>query len=162
MTPQEMSDEDLLDHVGEQENRIMFRRFDIGLAGEIGLALVARAEAEALPVAIDVTRTGQCLFHAALEGAVPDNAEWIRRKNRVVNRFRHSSLYMGALCRISGTTLEEKFLLPPNLYAAHGGAFPITLDGSGVIGTVTVSGLPQIDDHELVVSVLEGFMASAI
>ena len=37
---------------------------------------------------------------------------------------------------------------------SHGGSFPITVDGVGCIGVVTVSGLPQRDDHELVVEAL--------
>ena len=43
------------------------------------------------------------------------------------------------------------------MYAAHGGAFPIAVEGAGVIGTVVVSGLPQLEDHALVVEALERF-----
>ena len=45
------------------------------------------------------------------------------------------------------------------MYAAHGGAFPILLRGTGCIGTVAVSGLPQLEDHRLVVEVLEAVLA---
>ncbi|SDX57477.1 heme-degrading domain-containing protein [Litoreibacter albidus] len=158
MTPHEMPDEDLLRHIADQEARIVFRDFSMARALEVGQALVAKAQAANAPVVVDITRTGQVLFHCALEGATPDNAQWVIRKNRVVDRFRHSSLYMGAFCRIAGVTLEQKYMLPANRYAAHGGAFPIIVEGAGVIGTVTVSGLPQIEDHELVVSVLSEFV----
>ena len=46
------------------------------------------------------------------------------------------------------------------MYAAHGGAFPILLRGTGCIGTVAVSGLPQLEDHRLVVEALEAVLAS--
>jgi uncharacterized protein (UPF0303 family) len=48
----------------------------------------------------------------------------------------------------------EKYGLPTADYASHGGSFPLTVAGAGIIGTVTVSGLPQRADHELVVEAL--------
>jgi uncharacterized protein (UPF0303 family) len=39
------------------------------------------------------------------------------------------------------------------------GAFPVLVRGVGMLGTVTVSGLPQADDHRLVVDVLRAFLA---
>jgi uncharacterized protein (UPF0303 family) len=37
----------------------------------------------------------------------------------------------------------------------------VIVRGAGAIGTITVSGLPQDQDHELVVTVLEGFLNAA-
>lgn len=157
MTP--LSDQQLLDRITEQEERLQFDRFDNDTGIGLGMALMMAARDQAMPVAINVSRDGMTLFSAALDGAVPDNLEWITRKNRVVRRFHRSSLYMGAKCRLAETSLEAKYLLPDNTYAAHGGAFPVRLRGTGVIGTATVSGLPQVEDHELVVAVLETFLA---
>ena len=151
------TDAEIVELVAAQEQRLVFDAFPISLAHDIGQKLVETAKAQKAPVVIDLTRSGQCLFHCALDGATPDNAVWVLRKNRVVQRFHRSSLYMGALCRTKGCSLEEKFLLPQNAFAAHGGAFPITLRDSGVIGSVTVSGLPQIEDHDMVVSALAEF-----
>jgi uncharacterized protein (UPF0303 family) len=47
------------------------------------------------------------------------------------------------------------------VYAAHGGSFPINITGSGLIGTATVSGLPQAADHALVVEAIERFLGLA-
>ena len=82
------------------------------------------------------------------------------RKSAVVSRFGHSSLYMGQLCRDAGTTLAAKFGVPVERYAAHGGAFPLIVRGVGPVGVVTVSGLPQVQDHRLVVAVLREFLAA--
>ena len=48
--------------------------------------------------------------------------------------------------------------LDRDAYAAHGGAFPVTVRGVGVVGTVAVSGLPQLEDHAFVVRVLSDFL----
>ena len=52
------------------------------------------------------------------------------------------------------TTLAEKYALSPADYADAGGSFPLTVRGVGIIGSVTVSGLPQRKDHETVVEAL--------
>lgn len=153
-----MDDQAIFDRVAEQEARIVFDRFSIDMAIDIGMALVQTGRQKSLPIVVDVTRNTQRLFHCALEGTKPDNANWIERKKNVVQRFGCSSLFMGAKCRIAGVRMEERFMLPPHQFADHGGAFPITLRDSGVIGSVAVSGLPQIDDHEMVVSALEDLM----
>ncbi len=54
---------------------------------------------------------------------------------------------------------NARYLLDESEFAAHGGAFPVIGRGVGVVGTVTVSGLPQEEDHRLVVSVLRSFLA---
>jgi uncharacterized protein (UPF0303 family) len=43
-------------------------------------------------------------------------------------------------------------------YAWHGGCFPIRVEGQGVVATVTVSGLPQRDDHKLVTDVIADYL----
>lgn len=52
------------------------------------------------------------------------------------------------------STLSERYGLPLTDYAAHGGSFPLCVHHAGVIGAITVSGLPQRADHELVVEAL--------
>jgi uncharacterized protein (UPF0303 family) len=110
-------------------------------------------------VTVDIRRGDQQLFHCALAGTAADNDAWIERKNRVVRRFGHSSFYVGQSLRLDGVTIAERFLLDEAEYAPHGGAFPVIVRDVGVVGTVTVSGLPQEDDHRLVVGALRAFLA---
>jgi uncharacterized protein (UPF0303 family) len=42
---------------------------------------------------------------------------------------------------------------------AHGGAFPVIVHRVGMVGTVAVSGLPQADDHALVVEGLTRYLS---
>ena len=137
-----------------QEEVLQFTEFSSETALALGLALVETARADEKAVTIDICRNGQQVFHCALAGTSPDNDQWIKRKNRVVNRFGHSSLYMGIFFKSKDTTMQESMFLDPNRFAAHGGAFPITIRQVGVVGTITVSGLPQEEDHDLVVRVL--------
>jgi len=101
---------------------------------------------------------GHQLFHYSFPGTSPDNDEWVKRKINTVTRFGHSSFYMGQYLKSLGKTIEEVFLVPESLFAAHGGCFPIILKGSGVVGTITVSGLAQEEDHQLVVDVIEEYL----
>ena len=150
-----------LDEVAAEEAELQLPGFTEDDAWALGSALVATARERGLPVAVDITRHGHQLFHAALPGSSPDNDRWIERKARVADRFGHSSLYVRLLCERDGTTLEEKFLLDGREYAAHGGAFPLLVRGVGPVGTVVVSGLPQVEDHRLVVAALREHLAGA-
>jgi uncharacterized protein (UPF0303 family) len=105
-------------------------------------------------VAIEVRRFGQQLFYNALAGAAPDNAEWIRRKSNTVQRFYRSSYAIGLDLRQKNSNLSDRYGLSASDYAADGGSFPLTVAAAGVIGSLTVSGLPDREDHELVVEVL--------
>ena len=144
-----------------QEAELQLAHFDEDDAWALGSALVDEARRRGAGVVIDIERAGWQLFHAALPGSAPDNAEWIRRKGNVVRRFGRSSLHVGQLCRDQGTTLEEKYAVPSADYAAHGGAFPLAVRGVGPVGVVAVSGLPQLEDHDLLVSVLRGWLAAS-
>lgn len=148
-----------LEELAAEEADLQFPGFTEDDAWILGCALVSTARAAGAPVAIDVTRHGHQLFHAALPGSSPDNDRWIERKARVVDRFGHSSLYVRLLCERDGTTLEEKFLVDGREYAAHGGAFPLLVRGVGPVGTVVVSGLPQVEDHRMVVAALRQHLA---
>jgi uncharacterized protein (UPF0303 family) len=148
-----------LDELAAQEEELQFSSFTHDDAWDLGSALVARARRENLPVAVDITRNRQQLFHATRPGTAPDNDWWIRRKRRVVNRFGHSSLYVREASLAKGTTFEQEFGLDPDRYAAHGGAFPILVRSVGPVGVVVVSGLPQVDDHRMVVEAVRAHLA---
>ncbi len=142
-----------------QERELVFSRFDNDDAWRLGCLLVELAKERNLPVTIDVRRGSQQLFHAALPGTAPDNDSWIERKARVVVRFGESSYLVGLRATAKGSTFASKHDLPLQEYAAHGGCFPVRVADVGVVGTVTVSGLAQADDHALVVEALRVFLA---
>jgi uncharacterized protein (UPF0303 family) len=143
-----------LERVALQERELQLPRLDAQTAWELGVRLRTLAEERGLAVVIDVRRFGQPLFYAALEGTAPDHAEWVRRKSNVVARFHRSSYGVGLSLKAKNETLTEQQGLPLADYATHGGSFPLNVTGAGIVGSVTVSGLPQRADHELVVEAL--------
>lgn len=151
--------ERLLAELLSQEDELQFREFRNDDALLLGMRLVNRAQADGKSITVDICRNGQQLFHCALPGTSADNDAWIRRKNNVVNHYGHSSYYVGTKFRAQNKTFEQSSRLNIEQYAAHGGAFPVIVRNVGVVGTVTVSGLPQEEDHHLVVEVLREFLA---
>jgi uncharacterized protein (UPF0303 family) len=143
-----------VERVALQERELQLPRLDARVAWELGVRLRTLAEERGLAVVIDVRRFGQPLFYAALEGTTPDHPEWVRRKSNVVARFHRSSYGVGLSLKAKNETLTEQQGLPLADYATHGGSFPLTVAGAGVVGSATVSGLPQRADHELVVEAL--------
>ncbi|GAA0468590.1 heme-degrading domain-containing protein [Streptomyces stramineus] len=140
------------------ERRLVFDRFGNDDAWELGSLLVRLARERGAAVVVDIRRGAQQLFHYALPGTSADNDAWIDRKCRVVERYGESSYLVGARFRAKGRTFEDHSRLDPDRYAAHGGAFPVRLRGTGVVGTIAVSGLAQGDDHQLVVEALERYL----
>ena len=141
-----------------EEQQLQFDRFDDDIARAVGAQLVARAGRERKTVTIQVTRGDVVLFKQAMPGASPDHADWIRRKNNLVGRTGHSSFYTHNEVRQGGGNHDALPGLDMRDYAAHGGAFPVIVRGQGVVGTVTVSGLPGPDDHALVVAALKDYL----
>jgi uncharacterized protein (UPF0303 family) len=144
--------------IEQQEERLQFARFTHQDALRLGTLLVGLATDRGLGVTIDITKGDQQVFHAALAGTTADNDDWVARKVRTVRRFAESSFLVGRRHKLAGKDFNESTGLPLALYAAHGGCFPIVIRDAGPIGTVTVSGLPQADDHALVVEALELFI----
>ncbi len=151
--------EDILNTLLQQEQELQFTNFNELTAWQLGTQMVEHAMRENLPITIDITRGQQQLFHASMPGTAADNDEWVKRKVRLVNRFGHSSFYMGQLLKHKGKTIEQSYLISESEYAAHGGCFPIIVKGTGMVGTITVSGLPQEEDHKLVVESIRAFIA---
>jgi uncharacterized protein (UPF0303 family) len=143
--------------IARQEAELHLPHFDHDTAWRLGTSLRELAIARTQSIVIDIRRFGQPhqpLFYTALAGTTPDNPRWVQRKSNVVARFHRSSYAIGLTLEQNNRTFSERYNLPDADYAAHGGSFPLHVDGAGIIGSVTVSGLPQREDHNLVVEAL--------
>ncbi len=143
-----------LARIALQEQELQFATFEEEAAWRLGSVLRAMAVARGAKVVIDIRRAGQPLFYSALPGTTPDNVEWVRRKSNVTARFHRSSYAIGLELEVKASNLFDRYALPVADYASHGGSFPLRVIHAGVVGSVTVSGLPQRADHELAVEAL--------
>jgi len=145
---------DDLARIALQEQQLQYVAFNEEAAWSLGSRLQAMAVTRKLSVVIDIRRVNHPLFYAALPGTTPDNAEWVRRKSNVTLRLHRSSYAVGLETQAKETNLLDRYGFPVSEYAGHGGCFPLRVTGTGVVGAVTVSGLPQRADHELVIEAL--------
>ena len=150
-----------------QEEQLQFERFDAASAWTLGTRLRDKAANRNVAVTIDIQLHGRPLFFYSMPGSGPDTVDWARRKRNVVLRYHRSSYAIGLQLEKDRTTLAEQLGLDLCDYAPHGGCFPLLLRGTGCIGTITVSGLPQREDHELIIEALaelldQGYAALAL
>ena len=148
-----------LERLALQEQRLQFDYFDADTAWALGCRLREAALDAGHALAIEIHFHGFPLFHCAMPGTSPENADWLRRKRNLVQRFHKSSYAMALGLQQRGTSLAERYGLTAADYVAAGGGFPLRLRGSSVIGSVCVSGLAQREDHNFLVSVLAAMLA---
>ena len=146
-----------LDAIASQESLLQFDSFDQATAVSLGQEILKQAQERELPIIVDIRKGDDCLFFAALPGTSPANADWARRKRNLVNLLEQSSYALGLQTK-AGSDVVAMMALDPRDYTAHGGCFPIRVRGTGMVGTVTVSGLPQREDHMLVVESVADFL----
>ncbi|MDM4764003.1 heme-degrading domain-containing protein [Galbitalea sp. SE-J8] len=144
----------LIARLEAERDTLLLDRFTNADAWALGSWLVRAGTERSLGIAVDIRRGDQQLFHAALAGTTADNDDWIERKVRTVRRFAEASYLVGRRFAARGLDFNEKTGLPFTQYVAHGGCVPIVIRDVGPVGTVTVSGLAQHDDHALAVEAL--------
>ncbi|WP_274630181.1 heme-degrading domain-containing protein [Arvimicrobium flavum] len=137
-----------------QEKALVFPAFDEATGFAIGSAIRERALADGLPIVIDIQFWDRPLFYAALPGSTSTNANWTRRKRNVVRLLGKSSYRVALEKARPDRTFPPSEGLDSADYVLAGGGFPITVTGVGVIGVIAVSGLPERQDHEVVVAAL--------
>ena len=143
-----------IETLAQEAAELLLTTFDYAFAWQLGSLMQAEAAALSLPVAITVAHGTDVVFSALMPGATPDNSDWASRKRAVAHRFHRSSLSLRLEAEEGGYDFNLRYILPPELFIASGGGVPLMLRGGTLIGTVGVSGLPDTEDHQLVVTAL--------
>jgi uncharacterized protein (UPF0303 family) len=144
-----------------QEERLRFTQFSEEDAWILGAQMRQAAAQRKLPLVIDIRIGNRPLFYAALPGTSPENPDWVRRKVNTVMRFHKSSYRVGREFELKGQVFDAARGIDPMDFAPAGGGFPIHIAGTGVVGAVTVSGIPQRDDHAFVAEMLCAYLKVA-
>jgi uncharacterized protein (UPF0303 family) len=140
-----------------QEELLVFRSFDEADAWNLGCALREEAEKYDAGLVIDIRSGNQILFNSFMPGATIENIDWVRKKINLVQIMKTSSYLIGLEVKF-GIGEEKIKGLSDVDYAWHGGCFPVRLTTGEVVALVTVSGLPQRDDHILVTDVIADYL----
>jgi len=143
-----------------QEQRLVFAKLDEAEAWKLGGQMRERAHSRGLPLVIDIRAGIRPLFYTALPGTTPENPDWVRRKVNTVYRFEACSYRIGLEYTLKGQVFDASRGIDLMNFAPAGGGFPIRLGGS-VVGAVTVSGIPQREDHNFVAESLASFLGVA-
>ena len=133
---------------------MVFDHFDEFDAHALGEAIYADAHLLKLPIVIDIRADDTPLYSVMLAGATEENFDWARRKRNLTLLTKLPSWDHGQN-REAGNDIIDELGLDVNEYASHGGCIPVFLVDGKLVATVTVSGLPQKDDHDLVLKHLQ-------
>jgi uncharacterized protein (UPF0303 family) len=141
-----------------QEETLQFKTFDEADAWALGSIMYDQAKTMNLPMVMDIRIGDRPLFYLAMPGTTPENPDWVRRKVNTVYRFHKGSYRVGREYEHKGVGFDQSRGIDPMEYANAGGSFPIHIIGTGVVGAVTVSGIPQREDHNFVTEAICKFL----
>ena len=142
-----------------EEQLLLLPSLDNSDCIEIGQIATELATNQSLPIAIQVRLGDWIIYHAALPGSTTENDWWINRKARVVRLKQHSTLYERVLAQEQGIDWHKENNLLDETHAIHGGGIALKTKDQGFLGTLLISGLPQVEDHLFGVEVLTEFLA---
>ncbi|MDR1390178.1 MAG: heme-binding protein [Treponema sp.] len=147
-----------IDIMEEQERVLVFDHFTRKDAWDLGHVFVDLIGEKQLPAPICIRLlSGLIVFQFSGDGTNADNQYWMLRKFRMVRDLEQSTLLSVAWFKKKGETLESRGL-DRSRYADAGGGFPLRVKGAGIAGVATVSGLPQTQDHALLIGGISRYL----
>lgn len=150
-----------VEELEDEERRLVLPAADLATLHILGRRMYDAAVAGGLPLAIQIRVGERLVFAAGAPGSTALFDDWAARKARVVHLFEQSSLRVRLTHERDGVDFDAKHRLPGDRYAAFGGAFPIRVGNVGFVGSVAVSGLPQLLDHDFVARQLAAFLGAS-
>ncbi len=143
-----------LNTLRETEEKLQFTSFNRADAFALGGFVDEEAKMLGVPVSVEIVLNGLTVFRYFQDGCPAESTNWLQRKRNTVESQGIGSLRFGLLLEKNGQTLEDNKMKDAD-HAPGGGGMPINLKGTGMIGTVCVSGCPNhLDDQKIVTNAL--------
>lgn len=151
-----------LEIIEEQEKAFIFQHFTNEDAWKLGTIFVEEFHKRKVAAAVRIRlNSGYTVFQYGTDDTGLDHENWMTRKENTVRVKAISSIKADALLKANHITLADWFLDPME-YSTCGGCFPIRVEGVGIIGTITVSGIAVITDHEIIMDCLETYTGKKV
>jgi uncharacterized protein (UPF0303 family) len=132
--------------------------FDNDDAVTLGLIAVDVVRHHRADIAVRIVLRGDAVFVAKLGSTGPQNDPWLAGKAAVAERFGEPSLLVRRRHEDDGAAFSERDDVDHDVLRAHGGAVPIFVNGE-VVGSITMSGQPDVVDHALVAEAIRRYPA---
>ena len=117
-------------------------------AVDLGLIAVETIRARDANLAVRIELDGDVVFQAKVKSTGPGNDPWLAGKAAAVHAYGKPSLQIRREHEEAGSPFEERTDVDHEHVKAHGGSIPIRVAGS-VVGTITMSGEPDVVDHDV-------------
>lgn len=145
--------EELLKILEKQEEILVFDEFSNEDALKLGNILAEITENVENPISIRVFMNDTIVFQYTMDCDSEVRFGWTYRKYQLIKKTGHSSMHG----KVRAMFLDElkELTAKPDEYGFGCGGFPITVRNEGIIGALTLSGLPDPADHLYVVKALE-------
>ncbi|CAM3701823.1 heme-degrading domain-containing protein [Elizabethkingia occulta] len=136
--------------------RIELDSFSNRIAFDMGVKIIDLAKSRNQHIAVEVCRLNQTVFLYVDDTLPVDKHNWLRRKANISRQFEESSLNVKNDLKDGNMTLEKTFGLDEKDFLAKGGAIPVFIKNGGMIAVITVSGLHDEEDHNIIIEALKG------
>ncbi len=142
--------------VKEIIQKIELESFSNKVAMDMGVRIIELAKSRNQAIAVEISRLNHTVFLYVDDELPADKHNWLRRKANVAKHFEESSLAVKTTLQNRQMSLEKPFGLEEKDYIAKGGSIPVFVKNAGMVATITVSGLRDFEDHDIIIEALKG------
>ena len=147
-----------LEEVKQQEAALHFTSFTQADAVALGRQMLAMADAEDAPIAIEVEYLSQVVFSCYPPGTNTFNALWMEKKRETAKLTGCSTYHQMLAQEAAGGPMDRGDVEPEHRIVKCGGGFPIIVDGMGVVGAIAASGPSNEREHMFAVEALSTYL----